>query len=261
MGDTCWTVRGIRATVRPMAIPALKSEILGGELQALHADDGPRLRAILDELRVEVERDRGNLITSTVLINALVLAGQGVEARREIRRSLALWRSLPAVPPDVTMNVIAGLAECGFAEEAKELIVHLDRRALDPRQEQRRTTFSVHVAARYGELDWFASRHPDHPLVRFLVSRGLAESWSHQQAAVEGVLAERVVTFGSALVPVDGSEQLFLDYYTDTMSIKGIDWLQERVWDAVEASSGDRYLGQVAFIVRGPEIPIEEMTP
>lgn len=244
-----------------MAVPALKSEVLGGEILTLHAHDGPRLRELLDELRLEVERDRGNLITSTVFINALVLAGQAVEARREIRRSLALWRSLPAVPPDVTLNVIAGLGECGFAEEAKELIVHLDRRSLDPRQEQRRTTFSVHVAARYGDLAWFASRHPDHPLVKFLSSRGLAENWPRQQAAVERVLADRVVTFWSALVPVDGSEQLILDYYTDSTSGSEIDRLQERVWDAVETASGDAFIGQVAFIVHGPEIPIQEMTP
>ncbi|MFZ6184578.1 hypothetical protein [Nannocystis pusilla] len=112
-----------------MTLPALKSVELGERLRTLHGDDGALLAEILRTLAQEVEREPRNLIASTAYGHALVLAGKAAEARREARRALELWRSLPAVPPAVTLNVVAGLADAGLAAEAKRTLESLaDRR-------------------------------------------------------------------------------------------------------------------------------------
>ncbi|WAS93397.1 hypothetical protein [Nannocystis punicea] len=247
-----------------MAVPALKSVALHQRLQAFRAEDGSLLGEVLRELAQEVEREPRNLIASTIYGHALVLAGRAQEARREALRGLALWQSLPAVTPEVTLNVVAGLGDAGFVAEAKRVLESLDARALDEAGAARRIDCAAHIAMRYGEIAWLERRHPGHPFVQLLAARGLTTGWPGLQAAVEAYLGERVASFAASIEGLeDAHKQLVLNYWTDSHSYSEIDRLQDGVWDTADGAAADapEALYHVVYMIYGPEIPVTEIGP
>lgn len=245
-----------------MVLPALKAAELGERLRTLRGDDGARLGEILWQLRQERRREP-NLLTHLALNNALALAGLVREARTEALTALRLWRGLPAVPPADTLNVIAGLGEIGAVEAAKELFASLDGRALEPRDERRRVESSMNLAVRFGELEWFARRHPEHPVLVFLEQQDLVAGWQAQQAAVERLVGPRVAAFGAQLVRLEEEGQaLVLDYWTELTSLGDIEEMQEKLLDLLDAAGRlARLVPSVVFQVCGPQVPLGGLTP
>lgn len=246
-----------------MALPALKSEALGQRLQSLHGDEGPLLAEILRELAQEVEREPRNLIASTAYGHALVLAGRGAEARREARRGFELWRSLPAVSPAATLNVVAGLADAGLVTEAKQALGSLDGRLLGERDERLRAEHALQIGVRFGEVEWWAARSRD-AILPFLSQAGLAMHWRAIASAIEAALGARIVRLDAALEGLDDAKQLVLQYWTDSLSYAELSRLQDEAWDAVDravAAGAADPTGRVVFMIYGPVVPIEEIGP
>lgn len=245
-----------------MTLPALKSVDLGERLQTLHGDDGPLLAEILRELAQEVEREPRNLIASTAYGHALVLAGKAAEARREARRALELWRSLPAVPPAVTLDVTAGLTDAGLVAEAKRVLESLDGRALGEQDEQLRAEHALRIGVRFGEVEWWARRSRD-AVLPFLAEAGLSERWGAVVSSVESALGPRIVRLDASIEGLeDGQRELVLQYWTDSHSYSELSRLHDEVWDAVEravAAGAPDPARHVVFMIYGPVVPLEEL--
>ncbi|PCC70402.1 hypothetical protein SAMN02745121_07930 [Nannocystis exedens] len=246
-----------------MTLPALKSVALHKRLQSFEAHHGSLLAEVLHELAQEAAREPRNLIASTTYNNALVLAGKAREARAEAARGFELWRSLPAVSPEISLNLAAGLGDAGLVVQAKRVLASLDERALGE-LDAARVEIAAQIAVRHGELEWFAARRPDHPMLEFLARHELVEGWQARQSAIEAALGERVSSFGASIVGIDGvHDRLALYYWTDADSYAEIDQLQDQLLDVLEGVPGgsSHLIGRVVFTVYGPEIPLEELRP
>lgn len=234
-------------------------------MHALGGDDRAELSEILSELTEEVAREPANLIASTALTAAFVLAGRRREVCQEVERSLRLWRSLPAAAPFITLNVAAGLCEAGRVGEAKELLTTLAKRYLDPLENERRVQISAHIAIRFGEIQWFFDQEMISPVLLFLRENELAARWDAQQRSIEAAIGPRVLTVVAEVLTFDDdSRRLVLDYFTDATSYTEIGELQDLIWDTVESvwtSEFERVARRVAFVVHGPEIPLEDIGP
>ncbi|MCY0986373.1 hypothetical protein OV203_04485 [Nannocystis sp. ILAH1] len=244
-----------------MAAPALKSVALSQRLRSFEAHHGALLAEVLHELAQEAAREPRNLIASTTYDNALVLAGKAREARAEAARGFGLWRSLPAVSPEISLNLAAGLGDAGLVAPAKQVLASLDERALGE-LDAARTEIAAQIAVRHGELEWFAARRSDHPTPEFLTKHALVDGWQARQSAIEAFLGARVASFAASIVGIDGvHDRLALYYWTDAGSYEELDQLQDGLLDVVDAVQGgsSHLIGRVVFTVYGPEIPLEEL--
>ena len=168
---------------------------------------------------------------------------------------------LPAVPPEISLNLAAGLGDAGLVAEARRVLASLDDRPLAELDEAR-VEIAAQMAVRHGELAWFAARWPDHPMLDFLSTHELVEGWQARQSAIEATIGPRVASFRASIVALDGiHDRLALYYWTDATSYAEIDRLQEALLDAVDAVPGgsSHLIGRVVFTVYGPEIPLAEL--
>lgn len=251
-------------------IPAAQAgAALGEELKTLTADDGARLSQILWQLRGETRRAPEDLNAATALVFALSLAGQVQDARAEARRCEEMRRAqAPEVPVHLHLNVLFGLTNTGLLPEAIGCLTDLDKSVLGPHLQRflrAVVSFTLRFGLRFPEGPWGLP-----PAIQFLQERRLYERWQAQQLAVERLLGEHVTMIEPALDRLDDNEtcdRLVLTYHTGLTSYSEIDALDAQLWRTLEDVYAEQpggagvLIGNVIFELRGPSIPLEDMTP
>ncbi len=249
-------------------LPQRKAALLGEALNGLSNDDGPQLSRLLWQLRHEVKNDPADLMAATALNHALALAGLTGEARTAALRSLTMLRSVPIVPVDIHLNVVAVIADAGFATDARRCLENLDARDMDADARARHRGLALDLALRYGDLTWLSSRLPEALEVSHLQRHRLVDWWPRHQQQVEAAIGPRVASFRFEMVGFeDGSARLVLDYFTDATSYAEVEQLDAGLWRALSPlheqhpDGPGMLLGAVLLSVHGPQIPLEDLTP